>query len=382
MENNVLIYNKETIDQISWPLSEVSAFAQDYLIPLIVKGGVVSYFNNVQTDLRILIVNDLVLPITINEAEWNNAYVCSPYTHYVTYAKEELKNLHNAWLEAIIGALLSSIGFILKQTKFNQVVTVNNWLLSTNLYPEISREQLASITNHLKEKYPHHAIIFRSLNYRLNKDILNLLDDVGYQKIISRVVYISDPNNEITTVSEKRHLRNDSKLLPRSEYVISNKVTNIHAIQIKKLYDLLYLKKYSRNNPQFNENFFKLIGKVRNFSTQALVKNHVIQGFASMYHLNGVIASPALGYNTSLNKKDGLYRMLSASMYERAVSLGLIFHESSGVSEFKSNRGAKKEIEYSMVYLQHLPLYRAVGWYVLMVLFEYVGLPLIRKYDR
>ncbi len=381
MENNVLIYNKDTIDQISWPFTEMGAFAQDYLVPLITQGrGVASYFNNVHTDLRILMINDLVLPITINETEWNNAYVCSPYTHYITYAKEELKNLHNAWLEAIISTLLSLIGFILKRTQFNKVVTVNNWLLSTNLYPEISKKELLSITNYLKEKYPHHTIIFRSLNYRLNKNILNSLNDIGYRKIISRVVYISDPNDGMITMGAKKHLRNDSKILSKTHYSILSQM--IPTAQVKKLYDLLYLKKYSYNNPQFNENFFTLIEKVRNFDTQALINNGTMEGFVSMFQFNGVMASPALGYNTSLNKKEGLYRMLSASMYQRAVDRGLIFHESSGVSEFKANRGARKEIEYSAVYLHHLSLYRAVGWYILMVLFQYVGLPLIEKYDR
>jgi len=51
-------------------------------------------------------------------------------------------------------------------------VMVNNWLLSTNLYPPSSNETLEAISRFLIERFPKHAIVYRSVNPILNESML------------------------------------------------------------------------------------------------------------------------------------------------------------------------------------------------------------------
>lgn len=139
MEKNIKIYDKTNINELYFPLSEDGQYAKKFLVPCI-KNSASFYIDNVQTDLKILSIDNLVLPITINNKEYNNSYVVSPYTHYVTYSKEELKELKNPLLEVILKSILSILGIFLRTTKINKVVQVNNWLLSTNLYVDLTED--------------------------------------------------------------------------------------------------------------------------------------------------------------------------------------------------------------------------------------------------
>ncbi len=52
-------------------------------------------------------------------------------------------------------------------------VHVNNWLLSTNLYPALSEAQIRAITTHLIARFPTHAIAWRSVNTVAGEALLN-----------------------------------------------------------------------------------------------------------------------------------------------------------------------------------------------------------------
>lgn len=82
-EETISLYNASNIDSLSWPNNPEGEYAQKFLMPLI-KNGVHHYIENVETNLHILKIGDLILPITINDAEYQNSYVCSPYTQYIS----------------------------------------------------------------------------------------------------------------------------------------------------------------------------------------------------------------------------------------------------------------------------------------------------------
>ncbi|MFP3787222.1 hypothetical protein SB769_39120, partial [Burkholderia sp. SIMBA_024] len=77
------------------------------------------------------------------------------------------------------------------------------------------------------------------------------------------------------------------------------------------------------------------------------------------------LAAPVLGYDTALPQELGLYRMLSYLVARTAHENGVQLHNSSGVAEFKRNRGAEPEFEYTAVYTRHLPWRHRVGWRLL-----------------
>ncbi len=78
------------------------------------------------------------------------------------------------------------------------------------------------------------------------------------------------------------------------------------------------------------------------------------------------MTTPILGYNTNSDQQQGLYRILSLLITMDSIEKGLICHCSAGAGEFKRNRGAIQQIEYSYVYNAHLPPRQQKVWKVLM----------------
>src|SRR5205085_12541895 len=103
----------------------------------LIKNGVSHYIENIDTDLHALVWDDIILPITVNDAEYDNSYVCSPYSYFVSYAKESLDFLSQAWLRRLLSRVLGGLGKCLLRFHINKVVMVNNWLCSTTLYPSL-----------------------------------------------------------------------------------------------------------------------------------------------------------------------------------------------------------------------------------------------------
>jgi hypothetical protein len=356
-----------------------------YWIPMM-QAGSSHYIDNIQTQLWAIAVDDLILPMTVNEAEYENSYVCSFYAHYITYAKDELVNLKFPLLEKIISLILTGFGYLFKWLKINKTVIVNNWMLSTNLYPELSKEQLFAITQQLKKAFPDHAIVFRSINEFTDQAIKTQLQSLNYQMIGSRQVYLFYSHApELSSRRRQRmkqNLKQDLKLFTTHGYEIVDKsqIKDRDLPRIVELYNALYLQKYSDNNPHFNQNFFALTGDRRFLEFIALRKAGKIDGIIGFYILNGVMTTPLLGYDTSLPQELGLYRMLTTCLIQVGTERGLIINQSSGAASFKRNRGFSGWVEYSAVLHQHLAVYHRFGWWLLGLIVDLVAIPLIRRY--
>lgn len=384
--HTVKLYDVSTIHQLSWPDSEVSRLAKRYWLPMM-ESGAAHYIDNVDTQLLAIALDDLVLPITVNEKEYDNCFVCSFYSHYITYPKEELALLNNPLLEKVLSLLLSNLGLFLKWTNINQAVIVNNWLLSTNLYPDLSSTQIQAITQCLKSRFPEHTIVFRTLNNCTNAPLKEMLRQQGYQMVGSRQVYIYNPQASEHSTQHfrkmKRQLKKDCKLLETSGYQIlaDTQILPSDVSRLASLYGSLYLQKHSQRNPQFNQAFFGLMRDRGFLKLRALRRDNHIDGVFGFYVLNGVLTCPLLGYNTSLCQSQGLYRMLTAQITAEGLRQDLILHRSSGVGAFKQNRGASSWIDYNAVFHCHLPLRRRLGWWILGWLFERIAVPLLQKYQ-
>ncbi|EOQ10833.1 hypothetical protein KQ3_02437 [Bacillus cereus B5-2] len=249
----IKLHDVHSLHSIDWESKKDGAYVRDSFLPLFQK-GVTAFIENVNTQLFLLEIDDLILPVTLNNAEFENSYVCSPYTHYVSYALEELWELKKPWLEKLLTYPIHLMGSWLRRTNINKVIVVNNWMLSTNLYHSINEQQIEQITNVLVEKFPEHTILFRSLNNELYPVTTEALSTVGYKKIMSRSIYLFDPKHYKKMNRKKRKdLLNDKSLLEKSKYeIITNEeLTKEDILQISQLYNQLYIEKYSAHNPMF-----------------------------------------------------------------------------------------------------------------------------------
>lgn len=246
----IKLHDVHSLHNIDWATKQDGAYVRDSFVPLLQK-DIKLFIKNIDTQLFLLEIDDLVLPITVNNKEFENSYVCSPYTHYISYAMEELWELKRPWLEKLLIYPIRLLGRWLRRTNINKVVVVNNWMLSTNLYHSMNEQQIKRITNLLVEKFPEHTILFRSLNNELHSTIIQSLSNLGYNKIMSRSVYLFDPKyyKEMNR-KERKNLLNDKKLLKKSNYEVINneRLTKKDILQISNLYNQLYIRKYSINN--------------------------------------------------------------------------------------------------------------------------------------
>ncbi len=378
----IQLFDASNIAQMLWPETDDGRYARQYLLPLIEQGPL-SFIANAQTTcMALLIDGQLVLPVTVNQREYDNSYVCSPYSHYVSYAKEELVLLKNPVLSYVFARAFDGLGALGKLCSINRVVHVNNWLLSTNLYPHITPEQVSALIPFLSEHFPQHTIIFRSLHAHTNGALLSALQQAGCVRVASRQVYLVRPSDPTALNAKARWLlKRDHALLARQGYrVVGRDDLRAEDVpRIVELYNALYLGKYSLYNPMFTEAFIMQALQHKILELVALQKDGRIDAVLGYFWRNGVMTTPLFGYDTTLPQEIGLYRMLSVTLFQHAQERGLLLHESSGAAQFKRNRGAFAVIEYSAVYTRHLPLHRRLYWQLLALLLDKIGVPFMQK---
>lgn len=337
---------------------------------------------NVKTTYRVLRVNkNIYFPVTINDTEWENSFVCSPYTAYASYAKDEIKwKIKSKLLSKLLLVLLNSIARWLKKGSINKNVHVNNFLLSTNPYPEWNGKEIEAITSFLTSEYPNHAIIFRSLNEYQHSKLLSLFKTNGYDCVGSRQVYIFDLT--ITEWLKHRNNKHDNKLIEKSGlHFVGHEEMKELLPQALELYRKLYLEKYSKFNPQFTLKFFKKCHGKKIVKFQGYVdKNGYLKAFSGVFTIDNTITSPLVGYDTDLPQKDGLYIHAAQLAILNKFETGLLLNLSSGAPWFKRMRGGKPSIEYSSLYLKHLDYNRKIRWQILKFLSNKIGVPVIKKY--
>lgn len=375
----IRLLDRQSIREFEWP--EGTEYERNYLLPIITKGSK-DFISNIQTEMQLLQLGDHLFPVTVNHTEYDNAYTSSPYTAYISYAKQEMGRLHNKPLEIGMNGIINLLSPILKWGEINHVASVNNWLLSTNLYPDWQGKHIKQTTDCLVSAFPKHVIMFRSLNSYSNSHLIDAMLSAGYILIPFRQVFIFD--NVIKPYMNTRNMEIDRKILKKTSYPFfcHNDVSSKDYATIAKLYYLLYFGKYSTCAPLFTEKFIGHCHQNKLFNFQGL-RDHdgEIIGIVGSFLRNNTLATPLVGYNTQLPLEEGLFRMITALAILEAYDNGYSFNISSGVSQFKRMRGATPYMEYIALYLHHLPFKRRVIWNILHYLMNHIGVPLIEKYQ-
>ncbi|MDR3503675.1 MAG: hypothetical protein P4L79_13945 [Legionella sp.] len=355
-------------------------FVASYLEPLM-KQGSKHFIDNVETQAMLLSINDFVFPCGLNDKEYDSSYVCSIYNALVTYSAEESAKLNNSLLEFIIRMVVRAQSMMLKAARIDKNLFVNNYLLSTNLYPNWSGEGIDCFTSEMNKSYPQHTIIFRSLNYHTNEALLTTLQKAGYQLLPTRQVYLFDTKLKNYNIS--RDLKRDRAIRKQSEYTLveHKDILELDFPRIIELYNKLYLEKYSQHNPQYTVAMIKHWHE-NNLLTMVALKSTegVIDGVVGIFENATTVSAPLVGYDTNCPQELGLYRQLISLVIDYANKNNKILNLSSGASNYKINRGGQPFIEYAAVYTKHLSLPRRAVWRFINILLTHVFIRILKAY--
>ncbi|WP_312473406.1 hypothetical protein [Neobacillus sp.] len=380
----IQLHDIHTINNIDWDSKRDGEYVKNYFTPIL-QYGINHYIKNVNTSVYLLEIDDLVIPVTVNEKEFENSYVCSPYTHYISYAKEELWELKKPLLEKVLSKCIDGIGFFLRHTRINRVVIINNWFLSTNLYFPLSESQIERITKFLSIKFPTYTLMFRSLNKRLHQQMFHGFKNNKYKQIMSRSIYLFEPLHfKSLSRRQKKDFLNDESFMKKSNYSVSEstKADESFIPVIEQLYNQLYIHKYSEHNPQFTTEYYSNAIKhdLMNFK---ILQNEddSIDGVIGYFHRNNVLTTPILGYKLDKGKSQGLYRLLSLLIAYEVLDKNYIGHFSAGAGDFKRNRGSIQEIEYTFYYNEHLSFTSKFVWNFLKLVMDKVVEPMAIKME-
>ncbi|VAW61789.1 FIG01230870: hypothetical protein [hydrothermal vent metagenome] len=339
--------------------------------------------SNVKTEVGCCQIGDVVLPVTINETEYENSYVCSPYTALIPYCLDELKKLNNWWLRKGIEKLIFIFDKVLKKHNINRVIHVNNWLLSTNLYPEKNKIiNVSSLIENITDQYKGHTVIFRSLNNFLNKALISEFELAGCMIVPTRQVYIYD--KLLNDYSKTHNYKIDKKHMDKTkyQYVKQSDINESDYARIVELYNMLYVSKYSKHNPQFTTQYIALIIKHPSFYLEGFRNVYgVLDAVGGRFAVENTITLPIVGYDTSKPIKVGLYRLVLMSTLLYAEKNNYCFNASSGAPHFKKLRGGVPCIEYSAIYIKHLPVCSQRIWKVLNYIMRKLFVPIMKKYQ-
>jgi len=325
---------------------------------------------------------DRRIPVSVNFSEPDNAWVCSPHTTYARYAVEELRRWGHPWLTGPLSLLCQTLGAYLGRARLDDCVALNNWLLSTNLYPPLETKMLRGWVTEALDRWPRHALWVRSLNRRYTAQWLEALVDAGFTLIPSRQVYLYDCIDRSARMPQ--NLRRDLQLLD-STGLVRNAAADWSAADFgraERLYWQLYLHKYSRLNPAYTAGFLRAwhdAGLLELFGYRDAMGT--LQGVVGLFGIGDTITAPIVGYATERPTKEGLYRLLMATVYEQAACLGRRINLSAGAAHFKRLRGGVAALEYSAVYTRHLPGPRRRAIEVLSLLTRRIGEPCMRYFE-
>jgi len=346
-----------------------------------------AYITNSNHTIGLFDMEGAPMPFSVSERyQKGDSYLLSLVSQFCDYAREEVlestaysqkDKAVATWLMPIFKKLALGLGM-------EKTVFINNFLLSTNHYPELNRAQLAEGLAQFQRSFPRHSICFRGLNDGTDYHLLSRLKALGGLPIVCRKVYILDTRN--ARYRKKRPFQNDCKLWKGSSALYWEAATMLNGQQAAAAlsqYRALYLQKYSQLNPAYTPHFVQAAAQsgLLKFLLLKRRDTDALLGVMAINHRYGKVCTPFIGYDRSVPQKIGLYRLMNVKLTEYAAEHQAVFNMSSGAGKFKKVRGGIPHYEYHVFFVRHLPKAQQWAWDKLYWLSESFTKPSMAAYD-
>jgi len=370
------LFNPQFAKDTDWPANR--SVEKNY-IKNIATLDVSQMVENVRTEWLALRSCDRVFPVTINEGELGDSYVCLPHSAYILYGRQELDLVDVGVWAPILKLLIGWADGFLRRADINRIVHIDNWLLSTNLHGDWNGDDLSDIRKYMTNKYPNHILAVRSVDEWSSPALLKAARSDGWSLLPSRQIWVTSNMKEWR---RKNSTRNDLRLVRNSNLDLGP-LTSLRpgdAERIADLYHQLYIGKYSSLNPIFTAHYVQTTFKSGLFKYEgARAKDGTLMAVCGSFERGGVLTPPIVGYDTQRPAKEGLYRIACYLFSQHAHDQGYRLNGSAGASKFKKHRGATNVIEYTIAYIKHLPLRRRAVIRFLGFILNKLAVPIMRK---
>lgn len=356
--------------------SQAARFIRGFL-----EAGTGRLVTNARSRVGLATYGQLRLPVTVEDGRYGDTYVASPHSAYVLYARDEIDILGLTGL-AKTGAQMSlaALDRWLRALAINRTVHIDNWMFSTSLHGRWDGTGLAAMRRAVTEAFPDHLPVVRCVDPWSCPALVSSLKSDGWSLLPSRQIWVTDDLEG--RWHPRSHTKSDRRAMRRSSLVVEELevMSDADAGRLADLYAQLYLGRYSALNPAYTPAFVKHAcdsGALR-FRVARDAKG-VIMASAGMRVAGDLVTVPMLGYDTTRPKSEALYRIASLLSSEWAMERGYRHHGSSGAGEFKSNRGARGQIEYLAVHASHWPRGRRMGLRLLAEILERTMVPALKQ---
>lgn len=337
---------------------------------------------NLTTELSWLCAGGAWLPVTQNDGRSATNYVCCPSSAYLDYAVEELRHFSaHPWLKTALGGLIAACRPLMRASGLDRQVQPNNWLVSTNLLPDLSAAEIAAATADITQRWPGHAIVWRSVNDRSTRALKRRFEAAGYRAFASRQIYLFDCRDDAPRIG--RDEARDRKCLTQDDYEVTGGPWRAQDFErMAWLYQKLYLDKYTWLNPVYSAAFMARADATGLLSFMALRnRGGELDGVIGFFERGDTLTAPVVGYDTGLPAQTALYRRLMALALTRARNTRRLYNMSAGAAAFKRNRGGVAALEYMMVYDRHLGAGRRLAAAAVRAIVNTIGIPLLRDFE-
>ncbi len=375
------VFDPMQVDGAIWPRGEDPSedFTRAYL-RMVAQAGVGAMVRNVRTRWLGLRSGERVFPLTVNDGETGDSYVCLPHSAYCLYAREELDMVDVGAMKPLAKALIGVIGALLQSADINRIVHVDNWLLSTNLHGDWNGEDIPVVRAALAKQFPQHIIAIRSLDAWSCPHLLAAVRADGWICVPSRQIWVTDDLQRNWRGSHSAG--NDRRMMSRQGHLVDElpALREGDAQRIATLYEMLYVGKYSALNPVFTPEYI-----AATHADGTLRYRAVRDGTGDIVAVAGclvrgdVLTAPIVGYDTSHPQSEGLYRAACYLFSDMAAAAGLRLNGSAGAAGFKRHRGAHGEIEFTAMYVGHLPAWRRCVVRLLAAVLNGFAVPVMKR---
>lgn len=360
------------IEQPCPAVSDLPSRADAYLAAIAGRGVEAFLANGRGLEMVLRFAGGRPIPLLVSDGGAGKAAIASPSAHHLGYPAHGIGRAHGRAARLVLAAASRPAEAMLRLMAFDRVVFVNHWLFPSAPPLSARRDELARLLESVARDWPEHAVVVPGVVPALSPELIAALLGLGGRAVPSRVVHLQRPGRSFRGGGMRtvRHNRNadfavHARHAPRA--TSDPVLLAAQAERIAELYRQLYLERYpARLNPQLTPDFFRLLIECGAFEVCGWTDDEGrLVAFNVRLIDDGVIWWTVGGYDTTLPRSRGLYRLISTDDVAAVEQRGLLLNQGAGNGDFKRRRGAEPATEFEVVFDRHLARYRRVPWQLL-----------------